>query len=103
MQSKGFTLAELLVSIVFLGIFGAGLFALFGKMSVDPDAAVMRAAKAMTPSPIVADGGFAWYGCSKGDTFRFEVKDSSGASVGYVCQGWSIIPGLERGATPRFN
>lgn len=62
-----------------------------------PNDAVLRAAKSMTPEPVVSRAGFAFWGCSEDDLFRFEVTTQSGESVGYICQGLFL-----KGATPRY-
>lgn len=99
-KSEGFTLAEILVLMILAGSVASILFLLFfgGNANSLPDENVVRAAKTLTADPQVASKSFAWVGCSKGDTWRYQVSDKNGKTVGYVCQGLWF-----RGATPRFN
>lgn len=91
---------ELLSTIIVIG----GLVTLVAVFASNPspDDSVYKAAKSMTINPVVSKGHFAFFGCSNGDTFKYNITTQSGEYVGYVCQGWSPIPGVQKGATPRF-
>lgn len=97
-NQNGFTLIKLLVLLIILGCI-LGILAIlivpsFGMFK--PDESVIRAAKTMTKNPVISDSNIALFSCSSGDIMKFDVKDESGQSVGYVCKG------LFKGATPRF-
>jgi prepilin-type N-terminal cleavage/methylation domain-containing protein len=69
-SEKGFTLIELLVVLVFLGVLVVGGVSVANAGgSLSPDDSVLKAARSMTPNPIVSNGRVAFYGCSNGDTF----------------------------------
>jgi hypothetical protein len=92
-------------TLISLGIMGAALagFVFWAcTVTIQPDSAVQRAAQTLTPNPVIDDGRFSNFGCSRGDIYQFKVSDQSGKKVGIVCQGLDF-GWTGKAATPRFQ